>query len=293
MLSYLAAQVHAQHLLIVGNIGGGATQPGLWQKWTTPLDGSMEESWMDTSVSYFWPVMMLDTAWSEANGKITLLHSHYTTETGNTFGLATMMLMAAGKSSYSTANANYQTSELWFPEYTSAQSLGVPTSASTQLPGGIYGRAFANGIVLSNPSGAASTVKLLGGTYSGSQLSKVSSVPLGAASGRILLKDVPNGGPSLPPADIIAPTITGSFTVGSTVTAVPGLWSAVPTPSYTYQWTRCTTTSLNTCAVIAGVTGSTYKLTSADSGHYLATTVTAKTSAGTRAGYSALTAQVH
>ena len=183
---------------------------------------------MDTSVSYFWPVMMLDLAWSEANGKIALLHSHYTTETGNTFGLATMMLAAAGKSSYSTSNANYQTSELWFPEYTAAQSLGVPTSTSTQLPGGVFGRAFANGIVLSNPSSAATTVNLLGGTYSGSQLSKVSSVPLSAASGRILLKDVPNGGPSLPPADIIAPAITGSFTVGSTVTALPGLWSAVP-----------------------------------------------------------------
>lgn len=292
LLSHATPQIHTQHRLLVGNIGGGATQAGLWQKWTGAMDGSMEESWMDSSVSYFWPQMAADTAWSEANGKIALLHSHYTTETGNTFGLAEMMLVARGKSSYSTSNVNYQNSELWFPEYRTAQSLGAATSGSTRLGNGISARAFANGVVLAKTSGSPATVNLLGGTYSGSQLSKVTRATMSTSSGLILLKDVPSGGPSLPPFDVVAPTITGSLAPGQTVTANPGLWSAVPTPAYTYQWKRCLTTSLKTCTPISGATRSTYQVQSGDSGHYLSMTVTASNSGGARIGYSPLSAQV-
>ena len=290
MLSYAAPQIHAQHLLLVGNIGGGATQAGLWQKWTGVMDGSEEESWLDSNVSYFWPQMLADTAWSEANGKIAILHSHYTTEPGNAFALAEMMLVAGGKSSYSTSNGNYQGAELWFPEYTQAQSLGAATSGMTQLPNGVSARAFANGVVLANTSGSSKTVSLLGGTYSGSQLSKVTSASMATASGLILLKDVPNT--SQAPFNVVAPAITGSLAPGQTVTANTGLWSSVPTATYTYQWKRCLTTALKTCSVISGVTGATYQVQSADSSHYLSVTVTARNSAGSRIGYSPLSAQV-
>jgi hypothetical protein len=290
MLSYAAPQIRAQHLLMVGNIGGGATTTGLWQKWTAVMDGSEEESWMDTSVAYYWPQMIADAAWSEANGKITILHSHYTTETGNTFGLAVMMLQAQGKLSYSTSNANYRNSELWFPEYDLAKALGVALSGSTSLPGGIAARAFANGVVLTNTSASASTVQLVGGNYSGSGLSHVSSIPMSADSGRILLKDTPTGGPNLPPANIVAPAISGAAAVGQTLTANPGLWSALPAPSYRYQWKRCSTQTV--CSVISGATGSTYKIQSADASRYLRVAVTATNSAGVRTGSSAPTAKV-
>ena len=54
-----------------------------------------------------------------------------------------------------------------------------------------------------------------------------------------------------------APSITGQDYVGATLTANVGTWTpGVPnTPTYTYQWERCTSTG---CSDIAGATGSTY-----------------------------------
>jgi hypothetical protein len=187
ILSYATPQLHAQHLLSVANIGGGATVAGLWQKWNSVLDGAEEESWMDTSVAYYWPQMLADAAWSEANGKLAVLHSHYTTQAGNRFALAAMMLNAGGQSSYSTANADYQTSELWFPDYTLAQSLGAPIGPYRHLSNGADTRVFANGLVVVNPmSTGVPTFSLGGGTYTGSGLTNVRSVSLAPASGLIL-----------------------------------------------------------------------------------------------------------
>lgn len=189
LLSYATPQVHAQGRLLVANIGGGANYAGLWQKWTSAVDGSEEESWMDTSVSYYWPQMLADTAWSEANGKLAILHSHYATETGNTFGLASMLLVAQGKASYSTANTNYTTSELWFPEYNTAQQLGAPVGPYRQLANGVLERTFTGGLVVVNPTThAAPSFALGGGVYSGSGLANALSAALAPASGLILLR---------------------------------------------------------------------------------------------------------
>jgi hypothetical protein len=191
LVSYATPQVHAQGRLLVANIGGGANYPGLWQKWTAAMDGSEEESWMDTSVSYYWSQMMADTAWSEANGKLAILHSHYTTETGNTFGLASMMLLAQGNSSYSTANTNYSTSELLFPEYITAQHLGAPTGPYQKLANGVDERTFTGGLVLVNPTmHAVPSFVLGGGLYSGSGLTNAQSAALGPASALILQRVV-------------------------------------------------------------------------------------------------------
>ena len=67
------------------------------------------------------------------------------------------------------------------------------------------------------------------------------------------------------------PTITGTTTVGSTLTAHPGTWTAGAT--LTYQWYRSGT-------AISGATASTYKLTSTDQGKAITVTVTGK-----RSGY--------
>jgi sugar lactone lactonase YvrE len=73
------------------------------------------------------------------------------------------------------------------------------------------------------------------------------------------------------------PAISGTSTVGSTLTAVTGTWT--PTPdSFTYQWLRDGTP-------VSGATSSTYKLTSADAGHALSVTVT-----GVKADYTSASA---
>ncbi len=290
LISYTAPVLHAQHLLMVGNIGGAVTAPGLWQKWTTPMDGSEDEQFADANFTYYWSSQIANAAWSEANHKIALLHSHSTTEAGNTYGLASMMLVAQGSSSYSTSNANTTTSELWFPEYSVAQSLGAPTTASTLLPGNVYARAFASGVVLVNGSSASQNVTLAGGTYTGSQLTNVTHVALAPWSGVILR----NNSATTPGAalNVVPPTITGTAASGQTLTANNGLWSASPAASYTYQWERCTSTSVSTCSVIAGATAGTYKLQTADVGRYMVVRVTGSNTKGARSAFSAPTTKV-
>jgi hypothetical protein len=77
----------------------------------------------------------------------------------------------------------------------------------------------------------------------------------------------------------VRPTVAGTATVGRTVTA-RGTWVGYPTPTLQYQWYVCTravpaarTTVPSTCKRISGATRSTYKLTSAQRGKYVAVLV--------------------
>ena len=71
------------------------------------------------------------------------------------------------------------------------------------------------------------------------------------------------------------PTITGTASVGSTLTAHHGTWS--PAASLTYQWKR-------NGAAISGATAATYKLQTADAGKTITVAVT-----GSAAGYTTTT----
>ena len=74
------------------------------------------------------------------------------------------------------------------------------------------------------------------------------------------------------------PAITGTTTVGNTLTAVPGAWEPAPV-KLAYQWHRGTTP-------IPGATATTYTLTADDAGHTLSVEVT-----GTKPGYTPTTAR--
>ena len=69
------------------------------------------------------------------------------------------------------------------------------------------------------------------------------------------------------------PRISGTRAVGRTLTASTGTWTPTPT-SYTYRWKRNGT-------AIAGATARTYRLTTADAGHNISVTVTARRSGRT------------
>ena len=80
---------------------------------------------------------------------------------------------------------------------------------------------------------------------------------------------------------IYKPAIRGTTTVGKTLTAAKGTWTGYPTPTFRYQWYVCTravtvarSTVPSTCKRISGATRSTYKLTSAQRGKYVAVLVT-------------------
>jgi len=81
-------------------------------------------------------------------------------------------------------------------------------------------------------------------------------------------------------AATVKPTVAGTTRVGRVLTA-RGTWVGYPTPILRYQWYVCTravtvarTTVPSTCKKITGATRSTYKVTSAQRGKYVAVLVT-------------------
>jgi Ig domain of plant-specific actin-binding protein len=80
------------------------------------------------------------------------------------------------------------------------------------------------------------------------------------------------------PVNTSRPTITGSTTDGSTLTAHRGSWTNNPT-SFSYQWLRCGPAGAN-CDAISNANARTYTLTTHDVGHRLRVQVTATNPSG-------------
>lgn len=86
------------------------------------------------------------------------------------------------------------------------------------------------------------------------------------------------------PANTVLPTITGTATVGQTLTRTTGTWSNTPT-GYVTQWYADD-------VAIAGASGATYVLKAAQAGKRIKVKVQAKNAAGAITVSSAATAQV-
>jgi len=69
------------------------------------------------------------------------------------------------------------------------------------------------------------------------------------------------------------PTVTGAAAVNQVLTTSKGSWTGAPT-TFSDQWQRCSSTGTG-CVDISAATASTYKLTSADTGHVVRSTVRA------------------
>ena len=93
------------------------------------------------------------------------------------------------------------------------------------------------------------------------------------------------GGTPLAPSNTAVPTISGTASVGQTLTGGDGTWDGREPPAFTYQWNR-------DGAAISGATASTYTLVAGDSGTQITLTVTAANWAGAAAATSAPTAAV-
>ena len=74
------------------------------------------------------------------------------------------------------------------------------------------------------------------------------------------------------PVCTVAPSVTGTPTVGQVLTCAPGTW--LNSPAFTYQWRRRSKMD------IPGGTASTYTLVAADSGNPIECDVTATNGAG-------------
>jgi hypothetical protein len=87
------------------------------------------------------------------------------------------------------------------------------------------------------------------------------------------------------PVNTVAPAISGTATIGSTLTTSDGTWTGTPTPTFAYQWQRVTTN-------ISGATSSTYVVQLADAGNTIRCVVTATNVAGSASANTANTASV-
>ena len=88
------------------------------------------------------------------------------------------------------------------------------------------------------------------------------------------------------PVNTVAPAVTGTTTLGQTLSSTTGTWTGVPTPTFTYQWFRSPSTS------ISGATSSTYTLVSADVGNTIYCQVTATNVAAAVSANSNTTATI-
>ena len=91
-----------------------------------------------------------------------------------------------------------------------------------------------------------------------------------------------------PPANWIAPTVSGIARRTATLTATPGTWTGIGN-EYAYQWQRRTSA---TWTDIAGATGTSYTLDTADVGAQIRARVIASNPDGTVSASSAATAVV-
>src|SRR5205085_251876 len=82
----------------------------------------------------------------------------------------------------------------------------------------------------------------------------------------------------LAPANVSAPTISGTAQQGQTLTETHGTWTNEPT-SYSYQWQQCNSLGEG-CLPISGAISQTYVPTAADVEHTLRVHETASNSGG-------------
>lgn len=88
----------------------------------------------------------------------------------------------------------------------------------------------------------------------------------------------------LPPQATAIPAITGTKTVGQTLTSSSGTWPGT-SDSYVYQWQKSSDSGV-TWTNIASATASTYVLVAADAGYQVRSQVSLTTNAGSSSAYS-------
>ena len=87
-----------------------------------------------------------------------------------------------------------------------------------------------------------------------------------------------------PPQATAIPAITGTKTVGQTLTSSSGTWPSTSS-GYVYQWQKSSDNGV-TWTNIAGATASTYVLVAADAGYQIRSQVSLTTNAGSSSAYS-------
>jgi chitodextrinase len=99
------------------------------------------------------------------------------------------------------------------------------------------------------------------------------------------------GGGAGSPLNIALPIVSGTASVGSSLSTGDGLWTGIAPISLAYQWESCDATGAG-CSPIGGATSATYRPVGPDQGHALRAVVTASNGGGSASATSAPTAVV-
>ncbi len=162
------------------------------------------------------------------------------------------------------------------------ETLSATTGTWTGTPTLTYGyqwrRCDASGASCSDISGAtASTYDLVAGDV-GATIRVVVTATNAAGNASASSSQSGTVAPT-PPVNTALPVLSGTFEDGETVSSTTGTWTGTPTITYARQWRRCDSDGDN-CSDIAGATGTTYTLTSADVDGTVRVVVTATNAAG-------------
>lgn len=197
MIATVGPRLRRAGFLAIANICCTREHLGVWKDWLRFLSGGMDETFAkwgrNASEGYIWDwgasgwkAQLDEVAEAESQQKYFLgvSQSGAADPRAARYGLATMLLAANGRSTFTMAS-DY-TNENWFPEYEAAGRLGAPAGDYRRV-GVAYRRDFVGGVVLVNPGQAAVTVDL-GGSYALPDGTAVSSLALEPTSGALLLR---------------------------------------------------------------------------------------------------------
>lgn len=230
MLKAVGPRIRAAGKLIVPNFASWSGYREVVDSWLPSVSGGMEEQFVkwgtDPDVGYVtgadWEKMLGAIKLTEASGKLFLgiAHSQNTDAGAARYGWATVLLAGNGRSSFAL-HGDYA-NETWFADYD--LNLGAAAGAEFREASGVHRRAFANGLVLVNPTTTSVSVDF-GGTYSGSGLAKAAGAVMPPHSGLILER-----ADGTTPAPAPTPTPTPSATPSPTPAPAP---AATPAPATT------------------------------------------------------------
>jgi hypothetical protein len=207
---------------------------------------------------------------------------------------------SATVSSAATAVVQAVPTSTGYPTVSGTPTVGQTLSASPGTWSGStpmtdtysWSRCNSTGGSCSPISGATSAGYLLGSGDAGSTIRV--GVTATNAAGSATATSAPTAviaTPAQPPTSTALPTISGTTTVGQTLSASTGTWSGSTPMSYAYSWSRCNSTG-GSCSPISGATSAGYLLGSADAGSTIRVGVTATNGAGSATATSAATGLV-
>ncbi|MEA2309270.1 MAG: large repetitive protein, partial [Thermoleophilaceae bacterium] len=161
---------------------------------------------------------------------------------------------------------------------TLAASAGTWTGTATIAYTYQWRRCASTGNSCVDVPGATGSTYLLGPSDVGSTM-RVAVTGSNAGGAGVATSVATGSVGAIPPQVTDPPAIAGTSTDGQTLTVSTGDWSGTLGITFTYQWRRCEADGSN-CVDIAGETGNTYDLDTADIGSRVRVEVTATNAGG-------------